>query len=48
MNDLLAPIDHGMVYMGYKPKPSLSRETQLNLTAANALFTQIGIAPIVP
>ncbi|MDM0017145.1 hypothetical protein [Variovorax saccharolyticus] len=38
----------GVVHSGFKYKPFVSRETQLNLTAANAVFSQIGIPAIVP
>ncbi|MBB3180277.1 hypothetical protein [Variovorax sp. Sphag1AA] len=38
----------GAVYTGQKSKPGLARETQLNLTAANALFSLIGVPAIVP
>lgn len=38
----------GAVYYGYRSKPSVQTTTRLNLDAANALFTQIGIPAIAP
>ena len=38
----------GKVYWGYQDKPSTYQRARLNLTAANALFTQIGIPTVTP
>ena len=38
----------GKVYWGYQDKPSTSQRARLNLTAGNALFTQIGIPTVTP
>lgn len=38
----------GKVYWGYKDIPSSYQRARLNLTAANALFTQIGIPTVTP
>ena len=38
----------GKVYWGYEDKPSTSQRARLNLEAANALFTQIGIPTVTP
>ena len=38
----------GKVYWGYQDKPSTYQRARLNLTAGNALFTQIGIPTVTP
>ena len=38
----------GKVYWGYQDKPSTYQRARLNLTAANALFTQLGIGAVTP
>ena len=39
----------GAVYYGYRPVPGSTRSSvRLNLPAANALFSTLGIAPIAP
>ena len=38
----------GQVLPGYQVKPSTALTARLNLVAANALFTQLGIPSIVP
>ncbi|HSV58737.1 MAG TPA: hypothetical protein VLJ19_07570, partial [Variovorax sp.] len=51
-----APLDYeriyvergGKVYYGYQSKKASRQSTRLNLPAANALFGQLGIAPVTP
>ncbi len=38
----------GKVYLGYKVKPTTYNTVRLNLEGANALLTQLGLAPLVP
>lgn len=38
----------GHVYFGYQNKPNASNTARLNLTATNALFTKLAIAPVDP
>ena len=38
----------GHVYLGYQNKPNVSNTARLNLTATNAMFTQLGVPTVSP